>query len=1183
MKNKVLSMALLAITSFSVAQTGDNLWKTTVKRSDAIMVANKQTIANPRLFELNIQQLQQQIANAPKRFSNTHATVQVAFPNADGQLEHFRVQESSNMAPELAARYPDIKSYVGQGVENPTATIYFSLSPLGLQTMVIKADQSAEFIEPYTTDLSSYAVYRKTDKTGTLNRFECKVIAAAHNDLDQILLARPNADDGKLRNFRLAMSVTGEYTAYFGGTKALALAAINNSMTRVNGVFEKDFGVHMNLIANTDLVIYTSASTDPYSAATAGAGGAWNQELQTTLTNVIGSANYDIGHLFGASGGGGNAGCIACVCINPTAGVPLGKGSGFTSPGDAIPQGDNFDIDYVAHEMGHQFGANHTFTHSNESTGVQMEPGSGSTIMGYAGITTLDVQPHSDPYFHAISVQQVTNYIKTTTCQTTTVTGNAIPTASAGLDYTIPKSTPFMLTGVGTDANGDALTYDWEQMDSQNTATAPSATKTSGVNFRSYNPTTTATRYFPKMASVLTGATTTAGTELTVEALPSVARTLNFRVTVRDNRAGGPANNSDDMIVSVNATAGPFTVSSPNTAVSYVGGSTQTVTWAVAGTTANGVNCANVDILLSTNAGSTWTTLLAATPNDGTQAVTIPNTPGTTNRIMVKGTNHIFFDVSNTNFTITAGSTDTAAPTAPTSLAASGTTQTTTNLSWLAATDNVAVTGYDVYKGATLLGSTTTATTFAVSGLTASTAYAFTVKAKDAAGNVSVASNTANVTTLAAADTTAPTAPTSLTASGTTQTTTNLSWTAATDNVAVTGYDVYQGATLLGATTTATTFAVSGLTASTAYAFTVKAKDAAGNVSVASNTANVTTLAAADTTAPTAPTSLTATGTTQTTTNLSWTAATDNVAVTGYDVYQGATLLGATTTATTFAVSGLTASTAYAFTVKAKDAAGNVSVASNTANVTTLAATAGNSDLLFSEYIEGSSFNKALEISNATGSAVDLSVYVVKKQTNGAGAWSTGLALSGILNNNAKFVIVHSSIALACYNAASANISTAANEMTYNGNDAIGLFKNGILIDVIGTFNGGTANFAIDVTLRRKATVTAPNATFNLVSEWDSFGIDTCGDLGLRPAMTGTVSASNGNDVKVYPNPVNGSVLFVSDANQASYHIYNVLGQEMAKGMVENDSLSVATLKAGIYILEITSNGKSVAKRFVKQ
>jgi chitodextrinase len=291
--------------------------------------------------------------------------------------------------------------------------------------------------------------------------------------------------------------------------------------------------------------------------------------------------------------------------------------------------------------------------------------------------------------------------------------------------------------------------------------------------------------------------------------------------------------------------------------------------------------------LLSTNAGSTWTTLLAATPNDGTQAVTIPNTPGTQNRIMVKGTNHIFFDVSNANFTITAAATDTTAPTAPTSLTASGTTQTTTNLSWTASTDNVGVTGYDVYQGATLKGSTTTATTFAVSGLSASTAYTFSVKAKDAAGNISASSNTVNVTTLTPADTTAPTAPTSLTASGTTETSTNLSWTASTDNVGVTGYDVYQNSSLIGSTTTAISFAVSGLTASTAYTFSVKAKDAAGNISASSNTVNITTLTPADTTAPSAPTSLTASGTTETATNLSWTASTDNVAVTGYDVYQG--------------------------------------------------------------------------------------------------------------------------------------------------------------------------------------------------------------------------------------------------------------------------------------------------------
>ncbi len=935
MKYKLLSIVLLMITSLSLAQQRGSFWSSPA-RANSTPLDSRMNLPTRTLLDLDLNAFKSSVTHAPQRGDlHANSNIIVSLPNSDGQMENFKVYENSNMDPALAARYPEIKSYIGIGVENPTSTAYFSVSPLGFKSMVIYADRSAVFIEPVSQDLITYSVYKKSDKVASLNKFECRVIDNAQAQLATTITARPNADDATLRTFRLAMSVTGEYTAYFGGTKALALAGINNSLTRVNGVFEKDFGVHMNLIANTDLVIYTDATTDPYDAATTGAGGTWNQQLQTTLTNVIGSANYDVGHLFGASGGGGNAGCIACVCVNPTTSVPLGKGSGFTSPADAIPAGDNFDIDYVAHEMGHQFGGNHTFTHSNEGTIAQVEPGSGSTIMGYAGITTLDVQPHSDPYFHAVSIQQITNYIKTTTCQTNTATGNAIPTANAGLDYTIPKSTPFMLTGAGTDANGDALTYDWEQMDSQTTSAAPSATKTTGVDFRSYNPSTNPSRYFPNMTTVLAGGTTTAGAEITVEALPSVARTFNFRFTVRDNHVGGPANNSDDMIVTVNATAGPFAVTSPNTAVSYVGGSSQTITWNVAGTTANNVNCANVDILISTDGGATWSTLLAATPNDGTQAVTIPNTPSTTCRIMVKGSNHIFFDVSNTNFTITAGSTDTVAPTAPT-LTASGTTQTTTSLSWTGATDNVAVTGYDVYQGTTLLGSTTTATTYAVSGLTASTTYSFTVKAKDAAGNVSVASNAVSVTTLAPVpDTTAPTAPT-LTASGTTLTTTNLSWTGATDNVGVTGYNVYQGTTLLGSTTTATTFAVTGLTASTTYTFYVQAKDAAGNISVASNTVSVTTLTP-DTTAPTAPT-LTASGTTATTTNLSWTGATDNIAVTGYDVYQGTTLLGSTTTATTYAVSGLTASTTYSFTVKAKDAAGNVSVASNTVSVTTLVA-----------------------------------------------------------------------------------------------------------------------------------------------------------------------------------------------------------------------------------------------------
>jgi chitodextrinase len=1073
MNKNLLSIALIAITSFSFAQ-GGTLWKTSIKKNNSTVFENKSQLSKPIIFELDVTELKRSLLNSPKRSALTgKSNTIISFPNADGKLERYRIFESSNMDPALAAKYPEIKSYVGNGIDNPTSSIYFSTSPLGIQTMAISADKSAVFIEPYTKDLSTYVVYKKSDKVASLSKFECTIIENAKKDLkDNSLLNRPNADDGNLRTFRLAQSVTGEYTTYFGGTKALALAAINNTMTRVNGVFEKDFGVHMNLVANNDLIIYTTASTDPYSASASKAN--WNQELQTNLTNVIGSANYDIGHLFGGDGGGGNAGCIGCVCKNPTTAVPLGKGSGYTSPGDGIPQGDNFDIDYVAHEMGHQFGGNHTFTQSNEGTGAQMEPGSGSTIMGYAGITALDVQPHSDPFFHAISIQQVTNYVKTTTCQTTTLTGNAVPTANAGLDYTIPKSTPFMLTGAGTDANGDQLTYDWEQMDNGTTAAVPSATKTTGPNFRSYSPSALTVRYFPKMSSVLTGATTTAGTELTVEALSSVARTLNFRVTVRDNHAGGPANNSDDAIITVNATAGPFTVSSPNTAVSYVGGSSQTITWNVAGTTANGVNTANVDILLSTDGGATFpVTLLAGTPNDGTQAVTIPNTAGTLNRIMVKGTNHIFFDVSNTNFTITAGSSDTVAPSAPTTLAAAGTTQTTTNLSWTASTDNVAVTGYDVYQGATLKA-TVTGTTYAITGLTASTAYTFSVKAKDAAGNISVSSNVVNVTTLApVADTTAPTAPTTLVASGTTTTSTNLSWTASTDNVGVTGYDVYQGATLK-ATVTTTTYSLTGLTAATAYTFSIKAKDAAGNISASSNVVNVTTTS-------TALVYCTSQG--------------NSVADEKIGKVQLGTIINTSTGGT-----GYTDFTAI-----------STNLTLGTANTITI--TPAWTSTVYSEgYSVWIDYNK-------DGDFLDAGEQVYTKAT------STATPASG------SFTIP----AAATLGATRMRVS-----MKYNGTPtACEAFSYGQVEDY----------------------------TVNIVSA----------------AKDSETSRNTIAEINLYPNPTSSIINVTSVSDNATFKVYNLLGQTVINGKLSNGSINVSNINAGNYILEITDKETTTVKRFIKQ
>jgi hypothetical protein len=338
----------------------------------------------------------------------------------------------------------------------------------------------------------------------------------------------------------------------------------------------------------------------------------------------------------------------------------------------------------------------------------------------------------------------------------------------------------------------------------------------------------------------------------------------------------------------------------------------------------------------------------------------------------------------------------------------------------------------------------------------------------------------------------------------------------------------------------------------------------------------------ADTQAPTAPTNIIATGTTQTTTNLSWTAATDNVGTTGYNVYQG-TNLKTTVTSTTASITGLTAATAYTFSIKAKDAAGNVSASSNTITVTTSAAAATTTDLLFSEYIEGSSNNKALEISNATGNTINLSLYSVKKQTNGSGAWSSGLTLSGTLNTGKKFTIVNSAIASACYQKTSANISTAATEMTFNGNDAVGLFKNGVLIDIIGTFNGGTANFAADVTLRRKGTVTRPKTTFNL-ADWDTFASDTCTNLGskINSKETKEIIIEDDSYLIIYPNPSNGNFTINNSNKDFSFAIYNLLGQKVLEGKITTSTTEInSNLNRGIYLLKITDYSKTTIKKII--
>ncbi|WP_336962114.1 zinc-dependent metalloprotease [Chryseobacterium contaminans] len=667
MKKQLLMLGMLVLSGISSAQT-DRLWSRRFKESSSSVQENMKNINEPRIFHLDINGLKNVLARTPKRAAEKSSVI-ISLPNSSGKMEHFTVTENSNFDPELAAKYPDIKSYIGQGLKDKASTVYFSISPLGLSSMEIYGDKSAVFIEPYTKDLSTYAVYKRSDRKSDLNNFECKVLESAQKGTSYV--TAKNADDAVLRTFRLALSCTGEYAAYFGGTKADALAAMNNTLTRVNGIFENDFAARMVLIPNNDAIIYTDANNDPFSESWQM--NKWNFELMNDLSSKIGNANFDIGHLFGATGGGGNAGCIGCICSDDmstyvyqgTTYPENYKGSGYTSPSNGIPAGDTFDIDFVAHEMGHQFGGNHTFSYTTQEGLQPIEPGSGSTIMGYAGITPYDVQKNSNPFFHARSIEQITNNIKIKTCSINTPTGNSIPTANAGADYTIPKGTPFVLTGSGTDADGDSLTYIWEQMDygtSSQTGSnsAATATKTAGPTFRSWVPAASPVRYFPQMATILKGETETMGEEIKVEALSSVTRNLNFRFTVRDNRLGGAGNNSDDAKITVNALAGPFLVTSQNTSESYVGGSSQTVTWDVAGTTANNINAANVDILWSTDNGETWTTLLTGTPNDGSEAVVIPNIATRSGRIMVKGSNHIFFDVNNSNISVTTSELSTA-------------------------------------------------------------------------------------------------------------------------------------------------------------------------------------------------------------------------------------------------------------------------------------------------------------------------------------------------------------------------------------------------------------------------------------------------------------------------------------------------------------------------------------------
>jgi hypothetical protein len=640
-KTFIVSCLLIAAQGFGQQNYWSKLKDTKVDRGN---LQPRWTTPNTfSLYQLDLEKIKADLKNAPQRFSKDESLI-IKFPDSDGKIRDYIVQEASVMEPELQAKFPEIRSYAGWQKNHPENTIRFSVTPkTGISVMYFD-NWDISYLDSYAKDNSSFILYKRKDLPKNDRLFECHI----EDDLDNLknnssTNKAPLVSDGQFRSYRLALSATGEYTTFQGGTVSLAMAAMATTMTRVNGVYEKTISTTMIMIANNNLLVYTNTSTDPF---TNGTPGTMINQNQTNTDSVIGAANYDIGHVFGTNSGGLAGLGVVCVSGNKARGVT----------GSGAPVGDPFDIDYVAHEMGHQFGANHTFRAATSScsgnfnNSTAYEPGSGTTIMAYAGIcgAANNVQSNSDAYFHAASVLEMYAVLQRgTDCALKSSNNNGVPTADAGADYTIPKSTAFVLTGTGTDPNGDPLTYLWEQYDNTNNTQPPVSTATAGPVYRSLTPVVSPSRYLPVLSSVVANNLIPKW-----EVTPSVARTLNFSLVVNDNKATGNQAARDVMVVTV-TNDGPFAVTSQTTNTAINGTSSIPVTWNVAGTNTGTINTQNVTILLSKDGGLTFPTVLAASvPNNGSANVTLPNENVASARIMVKALGNIYYALNSSSFSI---------------------------------------------------------------------------------------------------------------------------------------------------------------------------------------------------------------------------------------------------------------------------------------------------------------------------------------------------------------------------------------------------------------------------------------------------------------------------------------------------------------------------------------------------
>lgn len=660
-------------------QTSDILWQDVTSATRATRptaIARNRSAATWRALRLNRSAWQEGLRKAPveHRAALRDSQSVVSLPLPDGTFVRLRIEESPALEPQLAARFPAIKSYRGQGLDDPHTVARLAWSPRGLHALVLTQNDAISIAPLATGDATTYVSYYGQDAVQP-NDVEClaeQLPVAAENNAR---LAVPQFAFGNVqRQFRIALATTVEYTNdpnLGGGSVESALASVNAWLNAVNVIYERDLAVHFKLAANNDKVIFMQSDN-----FTNGNPTAMLAEVRGVLSQALGAASYDLGHVLGTGNGGTANSAVACVDAGATGAF---KGGGVTLFNEAATLGNTFFITRLAHEIAHQFGATHTYndTDMNSACGPgrnsfsAWEPGSGLTIMSFAGscnpITTARAL-----HFHGGSLAQMSAFLQTTAlCGTRVNANNGVPAVNGGADFRIPRNTPFVLTATATDPDifdVPNLTYAWEQMDAGSItySNPPFTDAEDGPNstrplFRPAPPARTRLRVFPDAQYILNNGNeapllrTENGVEVfSAESLPQVARLLNFKVTVRDGR-GGVAD--DDVQLIVDDTAGPFAVSAPNTNEQWLGGSTETISWSVNNTNGAAVNVTQVRITLSTDGGNTFPiVLLTATPNDGSETITVPaGLNSAAARVRVEAIGNIFFDVSDTDFTLTPG------------------------------------------------------------------------------------------------------------------------------------------------------------------------------------------------------------------------------------------------------------------------------------------------------------------------------------------------------------------------------------------------------------------------------------------------------------------------------------------------------------------------------------------------